>query len=364
MKKIAIAMSGGVDSGAAAALVIRAGYKAAGFHMHLWSEGFKDKGFENKCCSTESLEAARRTAHQLGIPFYTINFEKIFKKRVVDYFLKEYGLGRTPNPCVMCNRFIKFGELLGYAKKLGYDYLATGHYARVVQKGRFHLLMGKDKVKDQSYFLYNFTQRQLAQVMFPVGEYTKKEVIAMAKKWNLPVASRPESQEICFFPESDYRPFLKRQIPKKIVSGDVVDIKGKVIGRHKGIPLYTIGQRHGFTITDKKVIGPLYVVRKDFKKNQLVVGFGKEAENKHFWVKNVNWMDPNFESRVSNHELRCKVRIRHQGELLEAKVKSQKSKIKVELAEGERGVSPGQAAVFYQGGEVLGGGIIAIDKER
>jgi len=360
-KKIAIAMSGGVDSGVAAALVVKAGYKAAGFHMHLWAEGFKDKRFENKCCSTESLEAARKTAHMLGIQFYIVGFEEIFKKRVVDYFLKEYGLGRTPNPCVMCNRFIKFGELLHYAKKLGYDFLATGHYARIVQKSRLRLLMGKDEKKDQSYFLYNLTQKQLSQVMFPVGEHTKKQVKAMAKKWKLPVASRPESQEICFFPESDYRLFLKRQIPKKIIPGEVVDTQGKVIGKHQGIPLYTIGQRHGFTITDKKVIGPLYVIDKNIKKNQLIVGFGKEAEIKDFWVKNVHWL---IRRRLDEGGIKCKVRIRHQGELLKCKVQSAKFKVRVVLDEGERGVSPGQAAVFYLGEEVLGGGIIAIDKGK
>jgi len=371
-KKIAIAMSGGVDSGVAAALVVRAGHEAAGFHMHLWAEPVTSHqspvtSFQNKCCSTESLEAARKTADQLGIPFYKVDFlEEIFKKRVVDYFLKEYGLGRTPNPCVMCNRFIKFGELMDYAKTLGYDYLATGHYARVIEvasnqqpatrkkKSRslitgYRLLQGIDKNKDQSYFLYNLIQKKLAQVMFPVGDYQKTEVIKMARKWKLPVAERPESQEICFYPEKDYRPFLKRQIKGKIVPGKVVDIKGKVIGEHQGLPLYTIGQRHGFRITDKKVIGPLYVIDKKIKKNQLVVGFGKEAERKEFFVKDVNWT-----SEQPKKEIKCRVRVRHQGELLECRIKE----MKVVLDEPERGMAPGQAAVFYQGEEVLGGGLI------
>jgi len=384
-QKIAVAMSGGVDSGVAAALVVKAGYQAAGFHMHLWSEELKDRRFENKCCSTESLEAARKTAHQLGIPFYTVDFQKVFKKRVVDYFLKEYGLGRTPNPCVVCNRFIKFGELLYYAQKLGYDFLVTGHYARVsggfgdaffahgefasslrselssqfAQNGRLHLLMGKDKIKDQSYFLYRLNQRQLARVLFPVGGYLKTEVIKMARKWKLPVAGRPESQEICFFPEDDYRPFLKRQIKEKIISGEVVNIKGRVIGKHQGIPLYTIGQRHGFTITDKKAIGPLYVVAKDSRENQLIVGFGKEVERKEFIVREVNWIS----GRPPKDELKCQVRIRHQGGLLGCRVQGIRSRVKVVLDEPERGVAPGQAAVFFQGEEVLGGGIIAIDSE-
>ncbi len=355
MKKVAVAISGGVDSGVAAVLLVQAGYQVAGFHLQLWSESLKDKRFENKCCSNASLEAARKTAAQLGIPFYKVDFvEEIFKKRVVDYFLKEYGLGRTPNPCVMCNRFIKFGELMAYAKNLGYDYLATGHYARTMKDKKFHLLKGKDRKKDQSYFLYNLNQKKLARIIFPVGDYQKTEVIKLAKKWQLPVAERPESQEICFFSEDDYRPFLKRQIKEKIMPGEVVNLKGKVIGKHLGLPLYTVGQRHGFNITDKKVLGPLYVINKKVKKNQLVVGFGKEAEKKEFLVKEVNWISGNPPKK----EIKCQVRIRHQGDLLKGKIKG-KEEVEVILAESERGVAPGQAAVFYQGEEILGGGIIS-----
>lgn len=345
-EKIAIAMSGGVDSGVAAALVVKMKHEAAGFHLRLWQE--------KPSKADESLEAARRTARQLGIPFYLADFQKIFKKRVVDYFLKEYAEGLTPNPCVKCNQLIKFGELMKYAKKLGYYYLATGHYARVKKNDDFCLSKGKDQQKDQSYFLYGLTQKQLSQTLFPVGNYQKSEVIKMARKWKLPVAERPESQEICFFKESDYRPFLKRQIKKRIVPGDVIDTKRKVIGKHHGLPLYTIGQRHGFRITDKKVIGPLYVINKKVKKNQLVVGFGKEVEKKEFTVKEVNWIS----GKTPRKEIKCQVRIRHQGNLLECRVKG----MKVTLDEPERGVAPGQAAVFYQGEKVLGGGLITIDK--
>ncbi|MCJ7793113.1 MAG: tRNA 2-thiouridine(34) synthase MnmA [Candidatus Marinimicrobia bacterium] len=355
-QKVAVAMSGGVDSGVAAALIVKAGYETAAFHMHLWSEELKDKIFVNKCCNTESLETARKTAEQLNIPFFKVDFlEEIFKKRVVDYFLKEYGLGKTPNPCMVCNRFIKFGELMDYARTLGYDYLATGHHARVKKDKNFHLLMGKDKKKDQSYFLYSLNQKKLSQVVFPVGGYQKTAVIKMAKKWKLPVAERPESQEICFYPEDDYRPFLKRQIKEKIIPGEVVNPQGKVIGKHQGLPLYTIGQRHGFRITDKGVIGPLYVIDKKVKKNQLVVGFGEEAEKKEFKVKEVSWVS----GERPKKEIRCRVRIRHQGELLECRLKG----AKVVLGESERGVAPGQAAVFYQGEEVLGGGIIRLDND-
>ena len=339
MKKVAIALSGGVDSGVAAALLVKQGYQCAGFHMKLWREGKSDPG---------SLTAAGETCRQLGIPFYTVDFAKIFKKRVVDYFLIEYAAGLTPNPCVQCNKFIKFGELLDYVRKLGFDYLATGHYARIKT---CHLFQAKDKNKDQSYFLYNLTQKQLAQILFPVGDYTKKEVRRMAREWQLPVAERPESQEICFFAESDYRPFLKRQISQKIVSGEVIDTQRRVIGNHQGILLYTIGQRHGFEIADRKAIGPWYVLGKDIKKNRLIVGFGKETEKKEFWVKNVNWLAPRSFGEVE-------VRIRHQGELLPARIKKIASRIKVILDEPERGIAPGQSAVFLKSGEVLGGGII------
>jgi len=396
--KVAVAMSGGVDSGVAAGLLVKAGYKCVGFHMKLWHE--EQGNFENKCCSTESLEAARKTCHKLGIPFYPIDFSGIFKKQVVDYFLEEYSAGLTPNPCVMCNKFIKFGKLLDYVRRLGFDYLATGHYARIVERETqnvrrktkknvspitYHLLRAQDEQKDQSYFLYNLTQEQLAHVLFPVGDYSKKQVKAMAEKWKLPVARRPESQEICFLPETDYRPFLKRQIPKKIIPGEVVDTNGRVIGRHYGLPLYTIGQRHGFSINGKwkmengKLIPPYYVIGKDGKKNRLIVGFGKEAERKEFWVKNVNWLAPRSASEVG---INCFVRIRHQGELLDCRVKrnTQDARRKnvsrityhVSLTEPERGIAPGQAAVFYtkyqvssikyQDFEMLGGGIIAIDK--
>ena len=382
-KKVAVALSGGVDSGVAAALLVKQGYQCIGFHMHLWSETIKDKFFINKCCSTESLETARKTAHQLGIPFQVIDFSKIFKKQVVDYFLKAYGGGLTPNPCVFCNKFIKFGELLNYALKLGFDYLATGHYARIetskfAQKDFLHLLTGKDKSKDQTYFLYNLTQPQLVHILFPVGNYQKKEVVAIAKKWQLPVAHRPESQEICFLPENDYRPFLKRHLQKEIKLGGVVDIQGRIIGSHQGLPLYTIGQRHGFNLSRQiqtPVLPPYYVIGKNVKKNQLIVGFGQETERKEFFVKGVNWINPELQiNKSSNCELECWVRVRHQGKLLQARIQPQKNKVKVILTEPERGIAPGQAAVFYLprrtrvkaglGEEVLGGGIIHLDKNE
>ncbi len=384
-QKVAVAMSGGVDSGVAAALLVKQGYEVGGFHMHLWSE---TQNSENKCCDVKGLKAAKKTAWKLGIPFYVVNFARIFKKKVVDYFLEEYGAGRTPNPCVMCNKYIKFGELLEYVRSLGFDYLATGHYARVCERTQnsklktYHLLQAVDKSKDQSYFLYNLTQRQLAHILFPVGGYTKAQVRKMAKKLGLAVAERPESQEICFLPESDYRPFLCRQIPQKIIPGEVVDTSGRVIGRHFGLPLYTIGQRHGFEIASKtprmvsegllrgggNVIPPYYVIAKDTKKNRLIVGFGKEAEKREFEVDQVNLVDQ-WTSEPVDQLGGIRVRIRHQGELLNCQIdKLSNYQIKVTLEEPEKGIAPGQAAVFYRpiancgvriaDFEVLGGGII------
>jgi len=362
-KKIAIAMSGGVDSGVAAAMLVKAGHQCAGFHMHFWSEYSKDKSLENKCCSTASLEAARKTSHQLGMPFYVVDFSQIFKKKVVDDFLRNYGNGLTPNPCVICNKFIKFGELFNYIRKLGFDYLATGHYLQIVDD---RLFLSLDKNKDQSYFLYNLKQEQLSHILFPVGTYQKKDVITLAEKWKLPVAQRPESQEICFLAENDYRPFLKRHIPQKIKSGEVVDLEGNYLGVHQGLPLYTIGQRHGFEIKDKQkqsinikkgAIPPFYVIGKNVAKNQLIVGFGQETEIKDFWVKNLNWIKSDYQKIISKPQLL--VRVRHQGKLLKAKIELSGLEAKVILFESERGIAPGQSAVFYYKNELLGGGIIS-----
>lgn len=368
-KKIACAISGGVDSAVAAGLLVKRGYEVVGFHMHLWAEDAKE--------GEERVKKAKMVAKVLKIPFEVVDSRDEFKKKVVNYFLDEFAEGRTPNPCVRCNQYIKFGRLLEFAlNKAKCDYLATGHYARIIKKGHFALLRAVDKQKDQSYFLYTLTQEQLAHLLFPIGEYTKKEVLQMAKKWKLPILS--ESRAICFFKESDYRPFLRRQIREKIVPGEVGTLDGRVIGRHFGLPLYTIGQRHGFKLK-KGVLGPMYVVDKDISKNRLVVGFGSECERRKFWVGDINWIAgkaPYFAKASQGRPplpLKCQVKIRHQGEMLKCKVQTPakqdsfgmaKCKVKVILGEPQRGVAAGQSAVFYastssaQAEEVIGGGII------
>ena len=387
-KKVAVAMSGGVDSGVAAALLVEQGCDVIGLHLRFWTEGVKGLGvkdgflekIQNRCCNLESMEAARKTAAKLGIPFYVKDYAEDFKKIVVDYFLAEYAAGRTPNPCVVCNQFIKFGKLLEYTRALGCDYLATGHYARIVAarpwraqeavgdggqtKGLrlqpsppvYKLLKGIDEIKDQSYFLWTLTQDKLAHILFPVGDRKKSEVRKIARAKNLPVYTRPESFEVCFVLDNDYRDFLRRHIPETIRPGEVVNTKGEVIGRHFGLPLYTIGQRKGFVA---KSSVPLYVVGMDVEKNQLIVGRGRESERKEFMVSSVNWIIQLPVASSQRSVLRCEVRIRHQGQLLNAKCKMQNAKTaRVVLEEPVRGITPGQSAVFYRGEEVLGGGII------
>ncbi len=413
-------MSGGVDSSVAAALLIQQGYEVVGFHMHFWSEEnyAGTERITNKCCSIEALETARKIAHQLGIPFYVVDYSKQFKKSVVDYFLEEYRNLRTPNPCVACNKFIKFGHFLDQAQKLGCDFVATGHYARIagiktdlleserprsrrpvtasissaqsvsdefksriqlsfprkresikysgspIRSGmtieQYHLLASVDQNKDQSYFLWTLTQEQLAHILFPIGGFLKTNVRKMACDFGLSVFNKPESFEICFINDVDYRSFLQRHIPEVVRPGEVVNVVGKIIGKHEGLPLYTIGQRRGFLVETKTPANaPLYVVGFNQEKNQLIVGRGKESEKTRFEVVAVNWIG----GYVPKVPLECSVRIRHQGELLKAKVSAKGGsasgrKFIVELDEPQRGVTPGQSAVFYLGDEVLGGGVI------
>jgi len=366
-------MSGGVDSSVAAKILKDQGHEVVGIFLHFWKEEnppnpinppnplYQGGMTENKCCSTEALLDARRVANKIGIPLYTLNFAKIFKKKVVDNFLLDYARGRTPNPCVVCNKFVKLGYLMKQAKKLGFDYVASGHYA-INKNG--NLFKAKDKNKDQSYFLYTFSKNELAQLIFPLGSYTKPQVRGLAKKFKLPVAEKKESQEVCFIPGKSHNDFLSRHLklkPGKIKlmtlfnKGGKGDLKSLVIGEHKGLPLYTIGQRKGIEIGGT---GPYYAAEMDYKKNILYV---VNKPNDKFLFKNkliannVNWLSET-EPKLP---LKCEAVIRYHHKPAECTVIKNKKIYQVKFKIPQRAVTPGQSVVFYKKNQVLGGGIIA-----
>ncbi len=342
VKKVIIAMSGGVDSSVAAALLEKEGFEVVGFFLKLWPS-FSERG-------------ARLVAKKLGINFYVLDLQKEFKKKVVDYFIREYKLGLTPNPCVVCNKEIKFKVLFRELVELKADYIATGHYVRVIDDSRqrpFRLYKGRDKNKDQSYFLWKLNQKTLKKALFPIGDYTKSEVRKLAEKFKLPVANVPESKEICFIQKS-LNDFLKKHL--KLKPGPIIEkLKTgheKIIGRHRGLWFYTIGQRKGLGLPG----WPFYVVAKNLKKNVLFVSKNeKDLLKKETLVKSLNWIS----GKEPKLPLKIKVKIRYQQKEVPAFLKKEKNnKIKIIFSQAQRAVTPGQSAVFYQGREVLGGGII------
>ncbi|MFH0969137.1 MAG: tRNA 2-thiouridine(34) synthase MnmA [Patescibacteria group bacterium] len=351
-KKVIVAMSGGVDSSVVAVMLKKEGYDVTGVFMNFWKDVSLDKNYENRCCSLESIESARKVAQILGIPFYVLNVHNEFKKKVVDFFLDELKKGNTPNPCVVCNKEIKFKVLFEKMMLLKADFVATGHYAQArevksekLKVKSFGLFEAKDKSKDQSYFLYKLSQKQLSKILFPLGDYTKIEVRKIAKKFGLPVHNKKESQDICFIPEKGFETFLKKSLsPKK---GKICDLKGNVLGNHEGLPFYTIGQRKGIKLGGN---GPYYVIKKDSGKNRLVVGDKKELFSKKMILKEVNWVEekPKFPFKTL-------IRTRYQSPLFRAII----NKDKVEFEKLQRAITPGQSAVFYsEKGKVLGGGTI------
>jgi len=348
-EKVMVAMSGGVDSSVAAALLKKKGFDVVGVFMRFWSEPAGSAGSAmNKCCSFEAYSDARRVAQKLGIPIYTLNMKVPFKKLVVDYFLKEYQAGRTPNPCVECNRFIKFGELLKKARAMGAEYIATGHYARVNGE---KLLKGKDPEKDQSYFLYTLTQDKLKQLLFPVGDYVKPRVRAMAKNFGLPVHAKKDSQEVCFVGAS-LKSFLKKYL--KVKSGKILELESKkVLGRHDGLPFYTIGQRRGLKLGG----GPWYVVKMDTGKNVLYVSRDqKKLLSKELIAEKVNWIS----GGAPKLPIRVKAKIRYKHKEAPAVIRKIKNNYKIIFDKPQRAVTAGQSVVFYKGDEVLGGGVIKL----
>jgi len=384
MVKVVCAMSGGLDSSVAAALLKRAGFSVVGVFMKFWSEPEKDGliGVSNRCCSPEAEIRARKVAKILKIPFYVFNFEKEFKKRIVDYFLEEYKKGVTPNPCVVCNKEIKFGLLLEKALALDADFIATGHYALKhevkSQKSKvksYKLLRAKDKEKDQSYFLWMLNQKQLSRILFPIGDYTRKEVENLARKFKLPVLKAKKSVEICFV-KTTINDFLRKHLEEK--PGKIIcltpGVKQKVVGEHKGLWFYTIGQRKGIGLPGGPAFAkasagkPYYVLDKDLKKNILIVTKNeKDLFKKELIAKNVNWIsgkEPKLPLKI-----KAKIRYRHlaspatiyhpEGKPSASYGAGLKSNIyHLKFEKSQRAITPGQSVVFYKGQELLGGGII------
>lgn len=347
--RVVVAMSGGVDSSVTAALLLKEGYEVIGVTMRLWAQG----DGENRCCPPVAVEMARQVAEILGIPFYVLDFREPFYDKVVVPFIQGYASGLTPNPCLSCNRFIKFDLLLRRAMALEASYLATGHYARIVKaNGQYKLLKGIDPTKDQSYVLYMLTQEQLAKLLFPLGEFTKGQVRMIARELGLPTAEREESQELCFIAGNDYRDFLRLYIPEALRHGPIYDTKGRFLGTHKGLPLYTVGQRFGLGIPYGK---RLYVIGKDPVRNALIVGTAEEQGRSEILADEVNFISGHFPERP----IEVRARIRYRAPEQEAVIHPEKQgRVKVTFKTPVIGVAPGQAVVFYAGDEVLGGGII------
>ena len=350
--KIAVAMSGGVDSSVTAALLAEAGYEVFGMMLRLWSEPGQEHA--NRCCTPDAMALARRVASQIGIPFYAIDAKDVFREKVVQYFLNGYTEGGTPNPCLVCNRHIRWEFLLNRALAMGADYMATGHYARLIRPddGPVQLLRGVDTHKDQSYVLSVLSQEQIQRAIFPVGEYTKPEVRALAENYQLPAAKVKDSQDLCFLAGTDYPSFLSRYAPQTAAPGKIVNRAGEVLGEHNGLAFYTIGQRKGLGIAYPE---PLYVLAKQPADNTLLVGTASELGQSELIAENVNWVSGASETEPFDGE----VKIRYTAGFAKGRViPLEDGCFKVQFEQPARDITPGQAAVAYRGEEAIASGII------
>ena len=348
-------MSGGVDSSVSAALLAREGYRVIGITLNVWPEG-DDVGVierEDACCALGAVEDARRVCAVLGVPHYVVNFRDTFRRYVIDNFVEEYARGRTPNPCVRCNQFIKFDALLAKAEALGADYVATGHYARIARmpNGRFALQKAVDERKDQSYVLYVMSQERLARAMFPLGDKTKEETRRLAEELRLHVAGKPESQEICFVPTRDYRDYLRQHEPAALSPGPIVTSDGTEVGRHEGVAFYTVGQRRGLGVASTK---PLFVSEIRPEANTLVVGDEALLYRHEAYVEAPNWV------AIEQLEgpLRVTAKARYKAPEVPATIEPDGERVRVNFDEPQRAITPGQTIVFYDGDLVVGGGTI------
>ena len=351
--RVVLGMSGGVDSSAAAAVLLEQGYDVIGVTLKLWPQDCLSRA-EDKCCGPQAVADARGVCDRLGIPFYLVDEAEEFQLRVVEPFAQEYRVGRTPNPCVLCNEHLKFGTLLRRARQLGAEYVATGHYARLERTpaGRTLLLRGRDPRKDQSYFLFTLGQRQLSRMLFPLGDFSKVDTRGVAAGARLKTAGKEESMEICFVPDNDYGSFLRKSGLVAPHRGEIVDRDGRVLGHHDGIEFFTIGQRRGLGVSASR---PLYVIELDPEHNRVVVGEAAELQCEEFLVVRANWIP--WDTPPGPLVATAQIRYQHRG--TRARVTSLDGyRARVELDEPQRAVTPGQACVFYEGDRVLGGGWI------
>lgn len=354
-KKVVVGMSGGVDSSVAAYLLKEQGYDVIGVTMQIWQDEETAAVEENGgCCGLSAVDDARRVAAQLDIPYYVMNFKNDFKKNVIDYFVDEYKNGRTPNPCIACNRYVKWESLLQRSLMIGADYIATGHYARVekLDNGRYAIRNSVTAKKDQTYALYNLTQEQLSKTLMPVGDYTKDEIRTIAEKIGIQVAHKPDSMEICFVPDQDYAGYIERETGYVSKKGNFVDLEGNVLGEHKGIIHYTVGQRKGLGLA----LGyPVFVVAIRPETNEVVVGRNEDVMAGKLYANRLNFMS--IENPQDGMRVKAKIRYNHEGAWCTIRLKD-KDLLECVFDEPQRAVTPGQAVVLYDGEYVAGGGTI------